>query len=44
MTAREIIDTLNELVEIHGDKVIFADDYEVSGIDYNVADDCFDIY
>lgn len=43
MTAQEVIDELMTLVHKHGDKIIFADGFEVIDIDYNVADDCYDI-
>lgn len=43
MTAEEIIETLTEIVNKRGDKVVFINGYEALVVDYNVADDCIDI-
>lgn len=43
MTAKEIIETLTEIVNKYGDKEVFLNGYGVLVVDYNVVDDCIDI-
>ena len=43
MTAVELIEELTYLVEKHGNVDVFILNYEISNVDYDVADDCIDI-
>lgn len=43
MTLDELIDELMDLSRKHSDCEVYIDDYEISNVEYNLADDCIDI-
>lgn len=43
MKASELIYDLRHLIEKHGDKIVFVNDYEVIDVGYDADDDSIDI-